>query len=69
MKTPVNRRTLKQHLTYNWWKYLLLLVIGVFGVDLLYTVTAHTIIMIVMRVCISIDLIRSFRQQRIFSEC
>ena len=40
MKTPVNRRTLKQHLTYNWWKYLLLLVIGVFGVDLLYTVTA-----------------------------
>ena len=43
MKTPVNRRTLKQHLTYNWWKYLLLLVIGVFGVDLLYTVTAPRI--------------------------
>ena len=43
MKTPVNRRTLKQHLTYNWWKYLLLLVIGIFGVDLLYTVTAPRI--------------------------
>ena len=43
MKTPVNRRTLKQHLTYNWWKYILLLVIGIFGVDLLYTVTAPRI--------------------------
>ena len=43
MKTPVNRRTLRQHLTYNWWKYILFLVIGIFGVDLLYTVTAPRI--------------------------
>ena len=43
MKTPVNRRTLKQHLTYNWWKYVLFLLIGVFGVDLLYTVTTPRI--------------------------
>ena len=43
MKTPVNRRTLKQHLTYNWWKYVLFLVIGAFGVDLLYTVTTPRI--------------------------
>ena len=43
MKTPVNRRTLKQHMTYNWWKYILFLVIGIFGVDLLYTVTAPRI--------------------------
>ena len=39
MRTTVNRRTLKQHLTYNWWKYILFLLIGIFGVDLLYTVT------------------------------
>ena len=31
--------TLKNHLTYNWWKYLIVLIVGVFGVDLLYTVT------------------------------
>ena len=43
MKTPVNRRTLRQHMTYNWWKYILFLVIGVFGVDLLYTVTTPRI--------------------------
>ena len=41
MKTPVTRASLKQHLTYNWWKYLLLAVAGFFLVDLLYTVTAY----------------------------
>ena len=40
MKTPINSRTLRQHLTYNWWKYLLIAVIAFGLVDLLYTVTA-----------------------------
>ena len=39
MKTPVNSRTLKQHLTYNWWKYVLALIAGTFLVNLLFTVT------------------------------
>lgn len=30
---------LKNHLTYNWWKYLIVLIVGIFGVDLLYTLT------------------------------
>ena len=41
MKTPVTRASLKQHLTYNWWKYLLLAALSFFLVDLLYTVTAY----------------------------
>ena len=41
MKTPVNAKTLKQHLTYNWWKYLLVVLFAIFGTDLLYTVTAY----------------------------
>lgn len=41
MKTPVNSRTLKQHITYSWWKYLLIAVAAVFLTDLLYTVTAY----------------------------
>ncbi len=41
MKTPVTSYKLKQHLTYSWWKYLLIAV-AVFGlVDLLYSVTAY----------------------------
>ena len=41
MKTPINARTLRQHLTYNWWKYLLIIAIAFGLVDLLYTVTAY----------------------------
>ena len=41
MKTPVNARTLRQHLTYNWWKYLLIAVLAFGLVDLLYAVTAY----------------------------
>ena len=40
MRTPVNGRTLRQHFTYNWWKYLLVIACGIFLVDLLFTVTA-----------------------------
>ena len=39
MKSRLNADTLKNHFTYNWWKYLMVLIIGVFGVDLLYTLT------------------------------
>ena len=41
MKTPVNVRTIRQHLTYSWWKYLLLILFAVFGTDLYYTVSAY----------------------------
>ena len=41
MKTPINSRTLKQHLTYSWWKYLLVTVLAFGLVDLLYSVTAY----------------------------
>ena len=40
MKTPVNAKSLKQHLTYSWWKYVLVLLAGTFLVDLLFTVTS-----------------------------
>ena len=35
MKTPINSRTLKQHLAYSWWKYLLVAVLAFGLVDLL----------------------------------
>lgn len=43
MKTPVNSRTLKHHITYSWWKYLLVILGGIFLVDLLFTVTTPRI--------------------------
>ena len=43
MKTVLNAKTLKDHLFYNWWKYLLALLAGIFLVDLLFTVTAPRI--------------------------
>ena len=41
MKTPVTSAGLKQHLTYNWWKYLLIIAVAVGLVDMLYSVTAY----------------------------
>lgn len=41
MKTPINSRTLHQHLAYSWWKYALVIVLGAVMVNLLYTVTAY----------------------------
>ena len=43
MKTPINSETLKNHLTYSWWKYLAVLIAGTFLVNLLFTVTAPRI--------------------------
>ncbi len=41
MKTPVNGATLKQHLTYSWWKYVLVAAFAIFGVNLYYSVTTY----------------------------
>ena len=41
MKTPLNRQRLQQHLTYSWWKYAILIIIGALGVNLIYTVTTY----------------------------
>ena len=43
MKTPVNAQTLKHHFAYSWWMYLLVLLAGIFLVDLLFTVTARRV--------------------------
>lgn len=41
MKTPVNRQALRQHLTYSWWKYALVIVLSAILVNLYYTVSAY----------------------------
>ena len=41
MKTPVTSEKLKQHITYSWWKYLLIAAVAFGLVDLLYSVTAY----------------------------
>lgn len=37
----VTVKQLKNHFVYSWWKYLLMLVLGCFGVDLLFSMTAY----------------------------
>ncbi len=41
MRTPLTLPALKQHLAYNWWKYLLLAVLSFGLVDLLYSMTQY----------------------------
>lgn len=41
MKTPVTQKRLRNHLAYSWWKYALLIVIAVFGWNIIYTVTQY----------------------------
>lgn len=43
MKTPINAETLRYHFTYSWWKYVLVLVAGIFLVNLILTVTTPRI--------------------------
>ena len=43
MKTPINARTLRQHLTYSWWKYALVIALGAVAVNLYYTMTAGSL--------------------------
>ena len=39
MKTPITREKIQNHITYSSWKYILLVVIAVFGWNLIYTAT------------------------------
>ena len=41
MKTPMNAQTLRQHLTYSWWKYALVIILGALAVNLYYTTSAY----------------------------
>lgn len=41
MKTPITKQRLRNHLTYSWWKYALLVVIAIFGWNLVYTITRY----------------------------
>ena len=43
MKTPINAETLRHHFTYSWWKYVVVLVAGIFLVNLIFTVTTPRI--------------------------
>ena len=43
MKTPLTSRSLKQHLTYGWWVYLLSALLAFGLIDLLYSVTAYRV--------------------------
>lgn len=41
MKTPLNGKTFKRHMTYNWWKYFVSALLIIFIVDILFTTTAY----------------------------
>lgn len=41
MQTPVTRKTIKDHLTYSWWKYALLVVVAFMAWSIIYTVTTY----------------------------
>lgn len=41
MKTPINKQSIRQHITYSWWKYALLAALAIFGWNLVYTVTEY----------------------------
>ena len=43
MRTPINAETLRHHFTYSWWKYVLVLIAGIFLVNLIFTVTTPRI--------------------------
>lgn len=40
-KNRITKRWLKNHFTYSWWKYLLLIVLSVLGVNLIFTTTEY----------------------------
>ena len=41
MKTPVTSQRLRDHFTYSWWKYSLLVILAFMGWSILYAVTAY----------------------------
>ena len=41
MKTPVNIKTIRKHMLYNSWKYILLVICTIFFWNLAFTMTAY----------------------------
>lgn len=41
MKTPLTRQRLRNHIMYSWWKYVLLIVLAIFGWDIIYNMTRY----------------------------
>ena len=41
IKTPINKETIKNHMTYSTWKYVLMAACVIFGWSLIYTTTAY----------------------------
>ena len=41
MRTPVNRKKLQDHLSYSWWKYVLLIVLAWIGWSIVFSVTSY----------------------------
>ena len=41
IKTPFTKQRLRTHMTYNTWKYIVVIIASVFGWNLLYTTTAY----------------------------
>ncbi|MEG2315500.1 MAG: hypothetical protein RSC91_04745, partial [Clostridia bacterium] len=41
LKMPITKRRIKNHFTYAWWQYALLLGVAIFGWNLLHTSTHY----------------------------
>lgn len=41
MKTPINMKTIREHMHYSWWKYALIVCFALVGWNLFYTMTAY----------------------------
>lgn len=41
MKTPITREKLQHHITYSSWKYILLVLVAIFGWNIVYTMTQY----------------------------
>lgn len=41
MKTPLTNERIRNHLTYSWWKYALLIVLAIFGWNITYSITNY----------------------------
>ncbi len=40
-KLPITKKRIETHFHYNWWQYALLLVVGIFGWNLIFTMTHY----------------------------
>lgn len=41
MKTPITKQKIQNHFTYCWWKYMLLVVLAIFGWSIIYSITEY----------------------------